>query len=132
MALMAICGLLPCEGVEALLQTFDQPFEDLHTLLAPTNGQHGLFEPFAQVLLGLLRLFQCFIFAPQGFVQGILPGSQLFQFFVCRQMATLADCPSSRNCLALLNSSLFLYTIYRVIGCSSGKDEATSVEEREC
>src|ERR1700688_2215076 len=103
-AIMAIFGLLPLQGLEALLQPCDQPCEHLHALLSSTNGDDGLFESFAQVLIGLLRLLQGFVFAPQGVEQGRLLGSQLVDLFILRHAPTLADCPSLRNCLALLNS----------------------------
>jgi len=88
---MTIFGLLPFEGVDALVESLDQPFEDLHALLPRANGDDGLFEPFAQVLIRLLRLFQFFVFAPQGVAQGCVLGSQLVQFFILRHAATLAD-----------------------------------------
>jgi hypothetical protein len=56
-AFMAIFGLLPFEGFDALLQSVDQPFEDIHALLLRANGDDGLFEPFAQVSIRLVRLF---------------------------------------------------------------------------
>ena len=42
---MTIFGLLPFEGVDALVESLDQPFEDLHALLPRANGDDGLFEP---------------------------------------------------------------------------------------
>jgi len=103
-AIMAIFGLLSFEGFDVLLQSVDQPFEDFHTLLLRANSDDGLFESFAQVLIRLLCLFQCFVFASQGFKQGCFLGSQLFEFFIPCHAATLADGPSSCNCIALLNS----------------------------
>ena len=50
---MAIFGLLPFQGFDALLQRVDQPFEDFHALVLRANGHDGLFEPFAQVLIRL-------------------------------------------------------------------------------
>src|SRR5260221_3638681 len=103
-AVMAIFGLLPFQGFDALLQRVDQPFEDVHTLLPSADGDDGLFESFSQLLNRLVRLFQLFVFVPQRFTQGRLLRSELVQFFGFRQPATLADCPSFRNCIALLNS----------------------------
>lgn len=57
------------------------------------NGDDGLFEPFAQVLIRLPRLFQLFVFAPQCAAQGYFLASQLFEFFILRHAATLADLP---------------------------------------
>jgi hypothetical protein len=90
---MAIFGLLPLEGFEALLQRVDQPFEDFYALLPRANGDDGLFEPFAQVLIRLVRLLQFFVCAPHGFEQGCFLLSQLFEFFFGRHAATLADQP---------------------------------------
>lgn len=64
---MAIFGLLPFQGGDALLQPGDQPFEDLDPLLIQANGQHGFFETSVQLLLRLLSLCQGVVFAPQGF-----------------------------------------------------------------
>ena len=44
---MAIFGLVPFEGFEALLQRVDQPFKAFHLLLLRTNGLNGLLESFA-------------------------------------------------------------------------------------
>src|SRR5258708_22764482 len=121
-AVMAIFGLLPLQGVDALLQRLDQPFEDVHTLLPSANGDDGLFEPLAQVLIRLVRLFQLFVFAPQRFIQGRLLGSQLVQFFVFRHAATLADCPSFRNCIALLNSYSVEESTAKQPGCLPSKE----------
>src|SRR5712691_91669 len=74
-AVMAIFGLLPLEGVDALLLRVDEPFEGFHALLPRANGDEGLFEPFAQILIRLLRLFQLFVFAQQRFLQKILLAS---------------------------------------------------------
>ena len=90
---MTIFGLVPFEGFDALLQSVDQPFEDFHALLPRANGDDGLFESFAQVLIRLLRLCQLFVFAPQGVAQGCFLGSQLCEFFILRHAATLADLP---------------------------------------
>jgi hypothetical protein len=68
-AIMTVFGLLPFEGFDALLQSVDQPFEDLHTLLPRANRDDGLFEPFAQILIRLVRLFQLFVFALQCVAQ---------------------------------------------------------------
>jgi len=118
-AVMAIFGLLPFQGFDALLQGVDQPFEDVHTLLPRTNGDDGLFEPFAQVLIRLLRLFQLGIFVLQRFAQCPILSSQLVQFFIFRHAATLADCPSFRNCIALLNSYIITLPLQSAIirGC---------------
>ena len=66
---MAIFGLLPLEGCDALVLRVDQPFESFHALLPRANGHEGLFEPFAQLPIRLQRLFQLFVFAEQRFVQ---------------------------------------------------------------
>ena len=79
---MAIFGLLPFEGFDALLQSVDQPFEDVHVLLPRANGDDGLFEPFAQVLIRLARLFQFCVSVPQCFAQGCILLSELFEFFI--------------------------------------------------
>ena len=102
---MAIFGLLPLERFEALLQRVDQPLELCHALLLQANGDEGLFEPFAQVLPALLRLFQLAVFVLQRFAQGPILSSQLFEFFILPHTATLTERPSSCNCIALLNSS---------------------------
>ena len=88
---MAIFGLLPFEGFDALVQRVDQPFEGFHALLLRLNGHDSLFEPFAQVVIGFLRLFQLFVFASQPFAQDRFLGPELFQFFIFRHAATLAD-----------------------------------------
>jgi len=106
-AIMTIFGLVPFEGVDALLQSVDQPFEDFHALVLRANGDDGLFEPFAQVLIRLVRLFQLCVFVLQRFAQCPILGSELVEFFILRHAATLADCPSSCNCIALLNSYHF-------------------------
>jgi|GEM_PF-6329227 len=72
---MAIFSLVPFEGFDALLQRVDQPFEGFDMLLLRANGADGLFEPFAQVLIRLVRLFQFFVFAPHCFAQGCFLGS---------------------------------------------------------
>jgi hypothetical protein len=38
-ASMAIFGLLPFQGFDALLLSLDQPFEDVHALSAPSQGR---------------------------------------------------------------------------------------------
>ena len=60
---MAIFGLLPLERFDPLLQRLDQPLEAFHLLLLRAQSHDGLFEPFAEILIGLLRLFQLFVFA---------------------------------------------------------------------
>ena len=104
---MAIFGPLPFEGFDALLQRVDQPFEGFHSLLLRANGHEGLFEPFTQVLIRLAQLFQLVVFAMPCCTQGRILLSQVFQFFFSCHAATLADCSSSRNCLALLNRYTF-------------------------
>jgi len=101
---VAIFGLLPFERFDALVLSFNEPFEDFDALVLSSNGLDGFFEPLAYDLFLLLELMQLFVFAPQGFAQGCLLSSQLFEFFVFGHAATLADCSSFRNCMALLNS----------------------------
>jgi hypothetical protein len=64
---MAIFGLLPFQGLDALMQSLDQPFEGSHPLLVRLNGLDGLFESFTQGLIGLVRLVEFFVFASQRF-----------------------------------------------------------------
>jgi len=90
---MAIFGLLPLEGIDALLLRVDEPFEHFHALLPRGNGDEGLCEPFAQVLIRLLCLLQLVVFAQQRFVQDLIIASQLVEFFILRHAATLADLP---------------------------------------
>src|SRR6266571_2830356 len=90
-AIMAIFGLLPFEGLDALLQRVDEPFENFHALVLRANGDDGLFEPFVQVLIRLLRLFQLFIFALQRFAQCPILSSELFEFFILCHAATLPN-----------------------------------------
>ncbi len=90
-AIMAIFGLLPFEGFDAFLQRVNQPFEDVHALLLSANGADGLFESFAQVSIGLLRLFQLCIFVLQRFAQGRILVSELFEFFILRHAPTVAN-----------------------------------------
>ena len=54
------------------------PSRTLHTLLPRANRDDGLFEPFAQILIRLVRLFQLFVFALQCVAQGCILWSQLF------------------------------------------------------
>jgi hypothetical protein len=89
--IMAIFGLLPFEGFHALLQSVNQPFEDFDALLLRTNGDDGLFEPFAQVLIRLVRLFQLCVFVLQRFAQGPILMSELFEFFILRHAPTVAN-----------------------------------------
>ena len=100
---MAIFGLLPFERFDALLQRVDQSFEAFDVLLLKVNSLDRLFEPFTQVLIRLTQLFQLVVFAMPCCTQGRILLSQVFQFFFTCHAATLADCSSSRNCLALLN-----------------------------
>ena len=90
-AIMAIFGLLPFEAFDAFSQRVDQPFKGFDALLLSVNGSDGLFEPFAQVLIRLVRLFQLFVFAPQPFAQDCFLGPELFQFFILLHTATVAD-----------------------------------------
>lgn len=73
---MAIFGLLPFEAFDAFSQRVDQPFKGFDALLLSVNGSDGLFEPFAQVLIRLVRLFQLFVFAPQPFAQDCFLGPE--------------------------------------------------------
>src|SRR6266851_556005 len=91
-AIMAIFGLLPFQGVDALLQSLDQPFENFHALVLRAKGDDGLFEPFAQVLIRLLRLFQLCVFGLQRFAQCPILSSELFEFFILCHAATLPNC----------------------------------------
>jgi hypothetical protein len=84
-------GLLSFEGFDALLQKVDQPFEGFDALLLRVNGHDGLFEPFAQVLIRLVRLFQLFVFALQEFAQDYFLRSELFEFFILRYASTVAN-----------------------------------------
>jgi len=88
---MAIFGLLPFEGFDALLLRVDEPFEDSHALLLRAHGDDGLFEPFAQVSIRLLQLFEFFIFASQPFAQDSFLGPKLFEFFILRHAPTVAN-----------------------------------------
>ena len=90
-AIMAIFGLLPFEGFDALLLRVDEPFEDSHALLLRAHGDDGLFEPFAQVSIRLLQLFEFFIFASQPFAQDSFLGPKLFEFFILRHAPTVAN-----------------------------------------
>jgi hypothetical protein len=89
--IVAIFGLLSFQGFDALLQKVDQPFQGFDALLLSVNGDDGLFEPFAQVLIRLLRLFEFFIFASQPFAQGYFLGPELFEFFILRHAPTVAN-----------------------------------------
>src|SRR6266702_4653344 len=75
--LMAVFGLLSFQGVDALLLRL--------------NGHDGLFEPFAQVLIGLVRLVEFFIFASQPFAQDSFLGPELVEFFILRHAPTVAN-----------------------------------------
>jgi hypothetical protein len=88
---MAIFGLLPFEGFDALLQSVNEPFKGFDLLLLRLNGRDGFFEPFAQGLIGLVRLVQFFVFALHQLTQDRFLGSQLFQFVILRHTATLPD-----------------------------------------
>ncbi len=79
MTIMAVFGLLSFEGFDALVLR--------------VNGHDGLFEPFAQVLIRLVRLFQLFVFALQEFVQDYFLRfrSELFEFFILRHASTVAN-----------------------------------------
>src|SRR5260370_18172783 len=77
-AVMTIFGLLPFESFDTLLESVDQPFEVFYTLLPRANGDDGLFEPFAQVLIRLVRLSQLFVFAMHCGTQGYVLLSSLF------------------------------------------------------
>ncbi len=90
-ASMTIFGLLPFEGFDALLQSVDQPFEDFHALLLRANGDEGLFEPFAQVLIRLVRLSHLCVFVLQRFAQCPMLLSELFEFFILCHAATLPN-----------------------------------------
>ena len=90
---MAIFGLLPFKGFDALVQCVNEPFKGFDVLVLRLNGHDGLFKPFPQALIGLLRLCQCFVFASQGFQQGALLGSQLVEFFILGHAPTLPDLP---------------------------------------
>ena len=101
---MAIFGLLPFEGFDALQERVNQPFKGFHLLLLRLNGHDGFFEPFAQVLIGLVQLVELFVFPRQPCTQDRFLSSQLFQLFVFRHATTLADCTSSCNCKPHMNS----------------------------
>ena len=88
---MAIFGLVPFEGFHALLQSVNQPFEDFDALLLRTNGDDGLFEPFAQVLIRLVRLFHLCVFVLQRFAQCPILLSELCEFFILCHAATLPN-----------------------------------------
>jgi hypothetical protein len=90
-AIMAIFGLLPFEGFDALLLRGNQPFKGFDALLLSLKGQDRLLEPFTQGLIGLLGLKQFFVFASQGFKQGSLLGSELVEFFIRRHAPILPD-----------------------------------------
>ena len=77
MTIMAVFGLLSFEGFDALLLR--------------VNGHDGLFEPFAQVLIRLVRLFEFFIFASQPFAQDYVLGPELFEFFILGHAPTVAN-----------------------------------------
>ena len=68
------------------------------------NGDDGLFEPFAQVLIRLVSLVQFFVFAPPCCALGRILSSEQEQLFFSCHAATLANWPRFRNCVALLNS----------------------------
>src|SRR5256714_10284394 len=89
--IMADVGLLSFPGVDALLQKVDQPFKGFNALLLRVNGDDGLFEPFAQVSIRLLQLFEFFIFASQPFAQDSFLGPKLFEFFILRHAPTVAN-----------------------------------------
>ena len=88
---MAIFGQSPFKSFDALLLRGDQPFEGFDALLLRVKSHDGLFEPFAQVLIGLLRLFEFFIFASQPFAQDDFLGLELFEFFILRHAPTVAN-----------------------------------------
>ena len=79
---MAVFGLLSFQGFDTLLQKVDQLFEGFNALLLRVNGSDGLFEPFAQVLIRLLRLFQLCVFVLQRFAQCPILMSEPFEFFI--------------------------------------------------
>ena len=74
---MAIFCQLPFEHFDALLPRSDQPFEIFDVLLERLNRRDGLFESFAQILIGLGHLLQFFVFQTQGFTQGAILSSEL-------------------------------------------------------
>ena len=88
---MAIFGQLPLERFDALLLRGDQPLERFDALLLMAQGDHGLFESFAQVLIRLLRLLQFIVFVMSCCAQGRILSSQLFEFFFQSHTATLAN-----------------------------------------
>src|SRR5437763_2896500 len=90
-AIMAVFGLVSFQGFDALLQKVDQPLEGFDVLLLRLNGHDGLFEPFAQVLIGLVRLFEFFILASQPFAQDSFLAMELFEFFILRHAPTVAN-----------------------------------------
>ena len=89
--MMAVFGLLSFQRFDALLQKVDQPFEGFDALLLRVNSSDGLFEPFAQVLIRLVRLFEFFIFASQPFAQDYVLGPELFEFFILGHAPTVAN-----------------------------------------
>ena len=52
---MTIFRLLPLQRADALLLGRDHFFEGLHALLLRAHGDQGLFEAFAQILIGPAR-----------------------------------------------------------------------------
>jgi len=66
---VTILGLLPLQCGDALVLGRDHFFEGFYSLVLGANGDQGLFEPFAQVLIGLLRLCQLVFCVQQRFIQ---------------------------------------------------------------
>ena len=79
---MAIFGLSPFEGFDALLLRVDQPFEGFDVSLQGLNRLDGFFESFTEVLIRLVGPFQLFPFAVQLFAQCLILRSELFQFVI--------------------------------------------------
>ena len=79
---MAIFGLSPFQGFDALLLRVDQPFEGFDVSLQGLNRLDSFFESFTEVLIRLAGLFQLFIFALQPFAQCLILRSELVQFFI--------------------------------------------------